>query len=137
MARRSDNRQAATRKFGTEAVRLSRLRIAGNDCTFSRRRRSWPVPADGRAGVDLLARRSSHILDWLQESGGGAHELGSCISRAQPPAANHHDAAGRCPEGPSNDGADAPRAGWRSRECPMTNLLAARIDGLLAIVSSR
>src|SRR5262245_34594677 len=97
--------------------------MAGDDRTFSRGRGSRPVPADGRTGMDLLARRPSHILDRLQESAGGGHELGVRISGSQPPAANHHDPAGRCPQHPGLRGPGAPGGGWRTSKCPMTALL--------------
>src|SRR5262245_59533980 len=70
--------------------------------------------------MDLLARRPSHILDRLQESAGGGHELGVRISGPQPPAANHHDPAGRCPQHPGLRGPGAPGGEWRTSKCPVT-----------------
>src|SRR5262245_42964391 len=122
MARRANDREAAARTAGAETIRLSRFRVAGDDRTVSRGRGSRPVPADGRTGVDLLARRPSHILDRLQESAGGGHELGVRISGPQPPTANHHDPAGRCPQHPGLRGPGAPGGGWRTSKCPMTAL---------------
>src|SRR5262245_46107715 len=124
MARRANDREAAARTAGAETIRLSRFRVAGDDRTFSRGRGSRPVPADGRTGVDLLARRPSHILDRLQESAGGGHELVVRISRPQPPAADHYDPAGRCPQHPGLRRPGAPGAGWRTSGCPMTALWA-------------
>src|SRR5215510_14028288 len=74
--------------------------------------------------MDLLARRPSHILDRLQESAGGGHELDVCISGPQPPAANHHDPAGRCPQHPGLRGPGAPGGEWRTSKCPVTAFLA-------------
>src|SRR5437867_1848701 len=75
------------------------------------------------AGVDLLARRPSHIPDRLQESAGGARQLGVRVSRSTSPAANYHAPAGRRSKRPRVGGSRESPARFGSTKCPMTTAL--------------
>jgi NADH dehydrogenase len=59
---------------------------------------------------DLLARHPSHIPDRLQESAGGAHELGVRVSRSSSPPANYHAPTGRRSKRPRVGGPRESRA---------------------------
>src|SRR4051812_30120281 len=89
------------------------------------------VATDWGAGVDLLARRPSHIPDRLQESAGGAHQLGVRVSRSTPPAANYHAPAGRRSKRPRVGGSRESRARFGSTKCAMTAQVAASVVRVL------